>query len=430
MPPVRREASSKQFQYERSHEENQERAYIAASRRSDRSLEARVESARRASDLHKKRTGRALQVTEAAVVNEEMYEEIIDLPSRQSLLHSHYEAEHANFDRRLLAYIGTQVATRNMLGQAISSHQQADHSNDTNQSVPACMPQPALPHQLTEYRHHRQQQQYHHHKQICRPQEQQEDHQMYPPHVYSASPSPGGQSYPQRLRSSLQTGHQDGVSSDTAVENSAALHQPCHSVRDNFDNPSQVPTPTTGGSYSPCQVLRHDSAMGMTKQNISSQQSAWHSECQSQAGRNTAHSPFSVVLPAESEQILASSPKDISHHSTTPSSKHNANSRRYSYNPNGRPRSSQLYQPYPTNWPQMVDSRSAPHCVQDNFDTSIGPYDHRGISSHNNIVLPVCYNNGAMGLHETLATNPLMSSWNPPGTGDNLSTVEGAELND
>lgn len=51
------------------------RAYIAASRRSDRSLEARVESARRASEIHKRRTGRSLRVREEDVMNEEMYEE-------------------------------------------------------------------------------------------------------------------------------------------------------------------------------------------------------------------------------------------------------------------------------------------------------------------------------------------------------------------
>ncbi|CAB4439552.1 unnamed protein product [Rhizophagus irregularis] len=61
---------------ERTHEENQERAYIAASHRGDRSMEARIESARKASDIHKKRTGRALRITAEDVRNEEMYQEI------------------------------------------------------------------------------------------------------------------------------------------------------------------------------------------------------------------------------------------------------------------------------------------------------------------------------------------------------------------
>ncbi|CAG8557368.1 276_t:CDS:2 [Ambispora gerdemannii] len=61
---------------ERTHEENQERAFIAASHRGDRSLEARMESARKASEVHKKRTGKALKITEEDVRNEEMYREV------------------------------------------------------------------------------------------------------------------------------------------------------------------------------------------------------------------------------------------------------------------------------------------------------------------------------------------------------------------
>ncbi|RIA90498.1 hypothetical protein C1645_823270 [Glomus cerebriforme] len=61
---------------ERTHEENQERAYIAASHRGDRSMEARIESARKASEIHKKRTGKALRITAEDVRNEEMYQEI------------------------------------------------------------------------------------------------------------------------------------------------------------------------------------------------------------------------------------------------------------------------------------------------------------------------------------------------------------------
>ncbi|PNY27586.1 Uncharacterized protein TCAP_02491 [Tolypocladium capitatum] len=78
---------------DRSHEENQERAYIAASRRADRSIEARVQSARMASTIHKKRTGKALHITEQIVMNEEMYEEEDDdLPRSFRLLGSQSHA--------------------------------------------------------------------------------------------------------------------------------------------------------------------------------------------------------------------------------------------------------------------------------------------------------------------------------------------------
>lgn len=59
----------------RSHTENQEIAYIAASRRTDRSMEAGMQSARMASDIHEQRTGRRLRISEKIVFNEEMYEE-------------------------------------------------------------------------------------------------------------------------------------------------------------------------------------------------------------------------------------------------------------------------------------------------------------------------------------------------------------------
>ncbi|KJZ70647.1 hypothetical protein HIM_09967 [Hirsutella minnesotensis 3608] len=54
----------------------QERAYVGASRRADRDINARVQSARLASELHKKRTGRHLRITEGIVRRGELYEEV------------------------------------------------------------------------------------------------------------------------------------------------------------------------------------------------------------------------------------------------------------------------------------------------------------------------------------------------------------------
>ena len=66
--------------------EHQERAYVAASRRSDRSLEARLRSALMASDVHKQRTGRAFRITEEIVAGGEMYEEQDDSELRRRRL--------------------------------------------------------------------------------------------------------------------------------------------------------------------------------------------------------------------------------------------------------------------------------------------------------------------------------------------------------
>ncbi|KAK4096760.1 hypothetical protein N658DRAFT_527534 [Parathielavia hyrcaniae] len=58
----------------RTHEENQERAYIAASRRADRDIEHRIRSALKASECRRKRTGRGLKITREAVLGDEQYE--------------------------------------------------------------------------------------------------------------------------------------------------------------------------------------------------------------------------------------------------------------------------------------------------------------------------------------------------------------------
>ncbi|KAL2176688.1 uncharacterized protein P884DRAFT_202465 [Thermothelomyces heterothallicus CBS 202.75] len=59
---------------QRTHEENQERAYIAASRRADRDIEHRIRSALKASECRRKRTGRGLKITREAVIGDEQYE--------------------------------------------------------------------------------------------------------------------------------------------------------------------------------------------------------------------------------------------------------------------------------------------------------------------------------------------------------------------
>ncbi|CEJ91867.1 Putative Pc18g03370 protein [[Torrubiella] hemipterigena] len=95
----------------RSHEENQERAYIAASRRTDRSIEARVQSARMASEIHKKRTGKSFRITEEIVIKEEMYEEEDDIYLRSyRRLGSNMQTSSANMNSRAEAFINNKVA--------------------------------------------------------------------------------------------------------------------------------------------------------------------------------------------------------------------------------------------------------------------------------------------------------------------------------
>jgi len=134
MPPLRTVPLTRLVKTERTHDENKERAYIAASRRCDRNLEARVDSARRASEIHKKRTGRSLRVTEQDVMKEEMYEEEIDdLPLQYRGLSSHLQTGAAAFDQRLTTYLIGHVAVRDSLEACIRQSYQLQHFQEMQQ---------------------------------------------------------------------------------------------------------------------------------------------------------------------------------------------------------------------------------------------------------------------------------------------------------
>lgn len=130
MPPSRIVPPAKAIKTERTHAENQERAYIAASRRSDRSLEGRVESARRAAEIHKRRTGRTLRVTEQDVINEETYEEEDDnFLMQYRRLTAHLQTGSADLNQRLAAYLTNQVAMRSAVEQIANNPYGQQYNN-------------------------------------------------------------------------------------------------------------------------------------------------------------------------------------------------------------------------------------------------------------------------------------------------------------
>lgn len=89
-----------------------------------------MESARRASEIHKRRTGRSLRVTEQDVVNEEMYEEEDDdLPMQYRRLTAHLQTGSADFNRKLSAYLTNHVAMRSALDQAITNSYAQQYPN-------------------------------------------------------------------------------------------------------------------------------------------------------------------------------------------------------------------------------------------------------------------------------------------------------------
>jgi hypothetical protein len=123
---------------------------VAASRRSDRSLEARVESARRASEIHKRRTGRGFKITIEGVEKEEMYEEEDDLPSQYRHVSSHlyngaYSSGGPAFNDRVLNFLATNMEMRKMVANSMQAQDGQNNSHqftNTNMGIPTPMPMP------------------------------------------------------------------------------------------------------------------------------------------------------------------------------------------------------------------------------------------------------------------------------------------------
>jgi len=122
---------------ERSHAENQERAYIAASRRADRSIEARVQSARMASEIHKKRTGKAFHISEEIVIKEEMYEEEEDdFPRSYRLLGPRMQTSSPEMNSRVETYLTNRVA----MSKLMSATEQDWRDNAVNRAFAEMFP--------------------------------------------------------------------------------------------------------------------------------------------------------------------------------------------------------------------------------------------------------------------------------------------------
>ena len=296
-----------------------------------------MESARRASTVHEKRTGRALRVTEADVINEEMYEEINDLPSEYHRLNAHLRTQSVDFDRRLLAYLSCQIATRD----AVSNCWQNDRSQFDNYgaspgtlqgpSSHAALNHPAAGRAIN-------------YKSVPRPSLIQTAPRMqHGPSTPTATPGFPGYSQ-QYLQSpfdsppidgrhislpSYPTPHPSWPSSNFSVD-------PLTS-----DDMSRVDSAVDMASNS--QYLQHPTLHGTNDPRSSPR--SW----QSQGGRFLE--PLSTSLPLNGQQLHISSPQAFGFHvghkiSNSPS--HDFPNRRYSYNPNGnrRPASNSLSHPY------------------------------------------------------------------------------------
>ncbi len=272
-------------------------AYIAASRRSDRSLEARVESARRASEIHKRRTGRSLRVTEQDVINEEMYEEEDDdLPMQYRRLTAHLQTGSVDFNRRLHAYLTNQVAMRSALDQAITNSYAQQYPNAPqfahNQNT---YPSPFMPQTFSQ---------------------QQPQHS---PTSYQPYPSPGSASYrPGQHGRSMSDSVGNSTFPPTGMpapsprpsvagiarrrtsgsSNKSSSHSPVNTKSTPLMQPRSVadkPSPTSNN-------LQDDNA----NHRKTSQQSSPHLQYITGLP-NTSMSPFSTSLSTEAQMLLGNS---------------------------------------------------------------------------------------------------------------------------
>lgn len=322
---------------ERTHEENQERAYIAASRRSDRSLEARFESARRASEIHKKRTGKGFRITELDVQNEEMYEEEEDdLPMQYRNINMHLQTGSHDFDARLQAYLANAVAFRKALAGAvqqgqpsvdfINSKQYADHEslfpkhsdnwrnsqhvqnlNSTAGKVPLAQnsagmysqlmsnaPRYAMPRQHQAQQNHLQQQQPH-----SLPYQQIQPNTANARH--KAAPYQSNNSFHVR-RQSLNNGNKQSIKQEPLLQEPIKKYIPA------ARHPS-LPAPARGGvrgmpgldgQNSPPQQFQHSPP---PQQQLQQMQPQSHLPSPSNP-QKTSMGPFSMRLPANAQQMF------------------------------------------------------------------------------------------------------------------------------
>lgn len=286
-----------------------------------------MESARRASAIHEKRTGRALRITEADVINEEMFEEINDLPSEYRRLNAHLQTQSVTFDRRLLAYLSSQIGTR----QALSDCWQNEQPHcDTRGMSPNMMQQPP-PHMPLAHV----------------PTGIGANYRQTPYPTMPQGMHPGQHARP----ASAATSHATGVIQQQLQSPYASPHNTRRQMSLPINSAMQPPWPNhsiSADSWNQDNVKRTDSAIDMSSSPQYFQQPTLgrlsdpepHYQ-QWQTSNEDVSKPLSVTLPLNSQDFFFDTPQltnvhDL--HSPTNSPPHDFTDRRYSYNPNGRPK--------------------------------------------------------------------------------------------
>ena len=362
-----------------------------------------MESARRASAIHERRTGRALRITEADVINEEMYEEINDLPTEYRRLNAHLHTQSADFDRRLLAYLACQMATR----QAVSNCWQNEQSNTDARGLNFSTPQAQSSHLSSAspaagsminygqapYQHATQDAPWIQHGRTA---------SMYTPGFDQQHLQPS-------LGSPFIGGRHMSLPSDSTMQ------PPYHS--------STVPIDALNTSN----ISRIDSAVDMagspqhlhhpTIHNFNDPKSShqpWP------AHRRPSIEPLSTALPLDGQQFFATSPQAFNpnaSHQQIPSPSQNFTNRRYSYNPNGRQKvaSSSVSHPYSNHFTAPTNSGEAsPTGSPLRSDMSHGS---RPSSSYDGALSQACHDTGGIGPMGTFTRHVLKESGDATASG-------------
>lgn len=255
-----------------------------------------MESARRASEIHKRRTGRSLRVTEQDVINEEMYEEEDDdLPSQYRRLTAHLHTGSVDFNKRLSAYLTSNVAMRSAVEQAVNNSYNQQYGGGQQFGQSSVFPSPMLAHQAQQLRQQQQQTSISHRQSPYTSARPQQDSRFS--HQRSASIA-----VPQEIPGSFP--HSPTLQSN----GDRRLSLPA--VKAESDSPSEPPTPASASSSKSRPSFPPGS---FVQQQIPPQKPITTSTYNNHMGSFTSgqnYGPFSSTLPAEQQMLLGSALND------------------------------------------------------------------------------------------------------------------------
>lgn len=327
-----------------------------------------------------------------------MYEEINDLPTEYRRLNAHLQTQSADFDRRLLAYLSCQIATR----QAVSNCWQNEHSPFDARGVNFGMPQELSPHgpsaapvagSMINYRQ-----------------------SPYPPTT---------QDMPWRQQGHPASAHVPGFDQQYPHPQSTFSSTPLYGRHMSLPSNSTMQPPCFGssvpmGSLCSNKILRVGSAVDMSGNPQHLQHPVSHNSngptfCDPawQAQGEYSVQPLSTTLPLDGQQFFPSSPQafhsNASHQDLRSPSQAFAN-RRYSYNPNGKQKlsSGSVPTPHPTH---TISPTSSGHASAISSPLrSDANYGSRPATSYGGAFSQACHVAGGMGPSGTFTRNALEES--------------------